>query len=58
MSKKLKEKINAYIRVLKIMKKPTKEEFLLATKVTLLGATIIGIIGYVIYLIFIYVIKI
>ncbi len=46
------DRINQYVRVLKIMKKPTMEEFKLAAKVTLIGATVIGIIGYAVYVVF------
>lgn len=40
-----------YIRVLQIMKKPSREEFLAAAKVTGIGALLIGLIGYIIYVI-------
>lgn len=40
-----------YIRVLQIMKKPTSEEFLAAAKVTGIGALLMGLIGYIIYVI-------
>lgn len=48
----LKERVNQYIRVLKIMKKPSMEEFKLAAKVTLIGTVVIGVIGYTIYVVF------
>ncbi|MFH1396340.1 MAG: protein translocase SEC61 complex subunit gamma [archaeon] len=38
-------------RVLKITKKPNKQEYLTIVKVTALGAAIIGAIGFVIFLI-------
>ncbi len=38
-----------YIRVLQIMKKPSREEFLAAAKVTGAGALLVGLIGYIIY---------
>ncbi len=54
---KMKEKIisfvNQCIRVLKIMKKPSLEEIKLTIKITLLGMTIIGAIGYLIFAIFV-----
>lgn len=39
-------------RVLKVSKKPNKEEYLNFSKVTALGMGIIGIIGFIIALIF------
>ncbi len=54
---KMKERIisfvNQCIRVLKIMKKPSLEEIKLTIKITLLGMTIIGAIGYLIFAIFV-----
>ncbi len=43
-------KINEYIRVLKFARKPTREEFYAISKVAAVGIVIIGIIGFVIYL--------
>ena len=37
-----------YIKVLKLARKPSNEEFFLFTKLTLLGIGIIGIIGFII----------
>ena len=42
-----------YIRVLQIMKKPSRDEFMAAAKVTGIGALLMGLIGYVIYVIMI-----
>ncbi len=47
----IREKIQEYIRVLKIMKKPTRDEFSVSVKVTGVGIAIIGFIGLVFYLI-------
>ena len=51
----LKKKFNKLIkdckRVLKVSKKPDREEYLLLSKVTLLGLVVIGAIGFVIVLI-------
>lgn len=47
----IKSKIQKYIRVLKITKKPSKEEFLAALKITGIGVLLIGLIGFIIYLI-------
>lgn len=41
--------LQKYIRVLQIMKKPSREEFLAAAKVTGAGALIMGLVGYLIY---------
>ncbi|BBL61888.1 MAG: protein translocase SEC61 complex subunit gamma [Methanobrevibacter arboriphilus] len=39
-------------RVLKVSKKPTKEEYINFSKVTAIGILIIGVIGFIIVLIF------
>lgn len=49
---KLKNFLKNCIRVLKVTKKPTKEEFFTAAKVTSIGILIIGLIGFTIFLIF------
>lgn len=45
------EKIKNYIRVLKLVKRPTREDYLDAVRICSIGALIIGIIGFIIYLI-------
>ena len=47
-----KEAIKNYIRVLKISKKPDKEEFMAAAKITGIGMLLIGMIGFIIFLVF------
>ncbi|PSH00002.1 MAG: protein translocase SEC61 complex subunit gamma [Nanohaloarchaea archaeon SW_4_43_9] len=47
----LKSKLNEYKRVLKISTKPDREEFEMAAKVTGAGILIIGLIGFIMYLI-------
>lgn len=47
---KAKFKLNEYIRVLKISKKPGRDEFEMSAKVTGAGIVIIGVIGFVFYL--------
>jgi protein transport protein SEC61 subunit gamma-like protein len=47
----LKSKFNEYKRVLKIATKPDREEFEMAAKVTGAGMLIIGLIGFIMYLI-------
>ena len=39
-------------RVLKITRKPSKEEYLLAVKITGIGIIVIGLIGFSIFLVF------
>lgn len=48
---KFKSFVNECIRVLKITKKPTKEEFKTISKISGLGILIIGLIGFIIHLI-------
>lgn len=50
----VREKIQEYIRVLKITKKPTREEFTTSMKVTGAGMAIIGAIGLLVYFIAVY----
>lgn len=47
----LKAKLNEYQRVLKIASKPDREEFEMSAKITGAGMLIIGIIGFIFYLI-------
>ena len=51
--KNLKEKLEEYRRVIRVAVKPDKEEFIASAKVTALGVTILGVIGFLIHLIFI-----
>jgi protein transport protein SEC61 subunit gamma-like protein len=48
----LKEFLKNCKRVLKIAKKPGKEEFYSATKITGLGIVFIGLIGFIVFLVF------
>jgi protein transport protein SEC61 subunit gamma and related proteins len=41
--------INEYIRVLKLARKPTREEFTAIAKVSMAGIGLIGMMGFVIY---------
>lgn len=45
-----KKKLNEYIRVLKISRKPDREEFEMAAKVTGAGMLLIGALGFIFYL--------
>lgn len=48
---KLKKFFKETLRVIRITRKPNKQEYLTTVKVTGLGAAIIGAIGFVIFLI-------
>lgn len=48
--KDIKKKLKSYWRVLKVTKKPDKEEFSMSAKVTGLGILLIGMIGFLIYI--------
>ncbi|HJJ31006.1 MAG TPA: protein translocase SEC61 complex subunit gamma [Methanocorpusculum sp.] len=50
----VKEFFRKYIRVLKLARRPTKQEFWKISAVAALGIAIIGIIGFLIYLLFYY----
>jgi protein transport protein SEC61 subunit gamma-like protein len=41
--------INEYLRILRLARKPTKEEFLTIAKVSMAGIGMIGMIGFIIY---------
>lgn len=51
MQLKIRETIGKYIRVLKVCKRPTKADLLDTIRVTLIGVAIIGMIGFIFYLI-------
>jgi len=40
------------VRVLRVTKKPSREEYISAIKVTGIGILVIGLIGFIIFLIF------
>ena len=48
---KIKNFIMESIRVFKITKKPSKDEFMTVVKVTAIGTLVIGFIGYLIHII-------
>ena len=48
---KMKNKWNEYMRVLKVTKKPSNEEFKTIVKVSGLGMLVIGLIGFLITLV-------
>ena len=41
--------LQEYIRVLKLARKPNREEFTMISKISILGITLIGVIGFIIY---------
>lgn len=43
--------IKQYIRILQLTRKPSKDEFLMISKVAGAGILLIGILGFIIYLI-------
>lgn len=47
----LADRFQKYIRVLQIMKKPDREEFWTSAKVTGAGMLLVGLVGYIVYLI-------
>lgn len=47
----IKEKLVNYKRVLQLCKKPSREDFILTTKICAGGVIIIGLVGFVLYLI-------
>lgn len=53
----LKENIRKYRRVLQIARKPGKEEFLSSTKICALGIALIGFVGFMIFLMFTFLIP-
>ena len=49
---RIKNKIKQYKRVLTVARKPGKDEFLLSMKITGAGIIFIGIIGFIIFLLY------
>jgi len=47
---RIKEVIREYYNVLKMSKKPSREEFMLTAKVALAVMFVVGFVGFVIYL--------
>ncbi|MBL7206010.1 MAG: protein translocase SEC61 complex subunit gamma [Candidatus Aenigmarchaeota archaeon] len=50
----IKSKIANCKRVLQIARKPSKDEFISSSKVSALGMFVIGMIGFVIFLVFVF----
>ncbi len=49
-SSSINQSLKTYLRVLKLTKKPSREEFLTIAKVAGLGIIAIGFVGFVIYI--------
>jgi len=48
----IKNKLSQYLRVISVSKKPDREEFWSAAKICGVGILVIGLIGFVIYVLF------
>ncbi|MDY6788345.1 MAG: protein translocase SEC61 complex subunit gamma [Candidatus Nanohaloarchaea archaeon] len=46
----VKSKLKKYVRVLRITQKPDRDEFMMSAKVTGIGILLIGLIGFLIYM--------
>ena len=44
-------KLSEYVRILKLARKPTRDEFMMIAKVAGAGILLIGFIGFLIYLV-------
>jgi protein translocase SEC61 complex gamma subunit len=47
----IREKLTNYKRVLKVAKKPSMEDFAAALKICMMGLFVVGMLGYVVYII-------
>ncbi len=47
------ERLKGYLRVLQVARKPSKDEFFASSKICVLGLFLIGIIGFLIYAVFV-----
>lgn len=50
----IKATLRRYIRVLQVARKPSKTEFLSSGKICAIGIFIIGVIGFIMFLVFIF----
>ena len=48
----IKQKILEYRRVVEVARKPTKEEYLSSIKITAIGISLLGVIGFIIFIIY------
>ncbi|MEM4330984.1 MAG: protein translocase SEC61 complex subunit gamma [Candidatus Pacearchaeota archaeon] len=51
LKQKISEELSKYVRIWRIMKKPTKEELKVIAKVSSIGLLLIGLVGFLISLI-------
>lgn len=51
----VKEKLQNYIRILKITKKPTRQDFIDTARICAIGVGIIGLIGFLLYMLSLFV---
>jgi protein transport protein SEC61 subunit gamma-like protein len=49
---KIKNKLANYRRVIDVSRKPTKEDFISSSKITASGIVLIGIIGFIIFILY------
>jgi len=54
---RIKNKITQYKRVLEVARKPDKSEFMSSLKITIGGIALMGILGFVIFLIYFLVVR-
>jgi len=47
-------RLRKYLRVLQVARKPNKEEFTSSAKISAIGIVLIGVIGFLIFLAFIF----
>jgi protein transport protein SEC61 subunit gamma-like protein len=52
MQLKISETLQGYLRVLRVARKPTKDEFLSSAKVCGLGMGLIGLVGFLMFVVF------
>lgn len=50
----IREKLREYRRILQVARKPDKQEFTTSAKITSMGLAVIGVIGFLIFLAFIF----
>jgi len=51
MNLNIREKLRNYLRVLKIAKKPELSDYLSSMKICMLGLIVVGLVGFLVYLI-------
>jgi len=46
----IREKINEYLKILKMARKPDRDEFLSTTKISVAVMFVVGLVGFLIYI--------